>query len=151
MAIKDAFKVSWKTFFNPTAWFGYESFKSNNRMIGWLLRGLLFLSQPEQHETFEEAIQRLNLTDVDLRDTEQTYRVYAWFFVILGVAALVFGLYLLFHHGMFLSLLLSLSAMALFLSQAFKYHFWAFQIKHRKLGCTYREWRRGSPNKGPMA
>ncbi|OGT65529.1 MAG: hypothetical protein A3J38_01750 [Gammaproteobacteria bacterium RIFCSPHIGHO2_12_FULL_45_9] len=150
MAIKDALKVSRKTFFNPTAWFGYESFKANNRIIWQLIRGLFYPVQVTRQETFTEAVARLQLTDEDIRAAEENYHVYAWFFLILAVPTFILGVYISFHHAVFLSLLLSFASTALLLSQAFKYHFWAFQIKHRKLGCTYREWRRGYPDQGSI-
>ena len=55
-----------------------------------------------------------------------------------------FSLYLLFS-GFLLSCLLAIAVSILSLSQAFRYHFWYFQIKHRKLGCTFEEWREGKP------
>ena len=45
MAVRDAFKVSRKTFFNPRAWFNYDEFKGQNNALWNLLRGVLIPAQ----------------------------------------------------------------------------------------------------------
>ena len=146
MALKDVFKVSRKTFFNPSLWFGYESFVAMNHGIWNIIKSLFIRQAPAHKENFEEAVQRLQLTDTDLHEARKNYYAFAIFFLVLGLIAFLYGLYLLLHHHTLSGLLLAFISAALFFSQAFKYHFWYFQIKQRKLGCTYQEWRHGSRN-----
>lgn len=151
MAIRDIFKISRRTFFNPSAWIDVDALKTYNKTIGNILSGLFAPVKPMREETFDEAVQRLGLTELDVQNTAKNYRNFAYIFFILGVLVVIFGCYLLFHYATGHGFLLSIAAAALLLVQGYKYHFWYFQIKHRKLGCTYKEWWRGKPDdKGPF-
>lgn len=143
MAVKDVFKVSRKTFFNPRAWLGYDALKDQTRTIWTIAKDAAAVPQPEHVETFEEAMVRLNIKEEDLKGIARDYFFYALFFLGLAVADFIYGLYLLFHHHAFLGLVLALAVCAFILVQAFRYHFWHFQIKNRKLGCTFEEWKSG--------
>ncbi len=141
MAIKDVFKVSRKTFINPRAWLGYDSLKNHTQTIKTLVKDAATVRKPEVTETFDEAIERLGLKKEDLNSTEKTYFIYALLFFVLAVADFIYGVYLLFFHVAFLGFILALAVCVLLLSQAFRYHFWVYQIQQRKLGCTFEEWR----------
>jgi intracellular multiplication protein IcmV len=141
MAIRDALKVSRKTFFNPRAWLGYDALKDQTETITSFIKGATTVQRPDITETYDEAMQRLDLTEADVRTTARLYLIYAISFLVLAVCDFFYGLYLLFHHGAFLGLVLSLAVFALLIAQAFRYHFWYFQIQSRKLGCTIDEWR----------
>ncbi|HVY53022.1 MAG TPA: type IVB secretion system protein IcmV [Gammaproteobacteria bacterium] len=150
MPAKDVLKVSRKTFFNPRAWFGYDFVADQTRTMWSIFKGATALPQPVHGpETFEEAMRRLNVNEADLVAISKSYFNYAILFVTLTAIDLTYGIYLLFHHRAFLGLVLALAVSALLLAQAFKYHFWYFQIKNRKLGCTVEEWRQGKVNPNP--
>lgn len=146
MAIKDVLKVSRKTFLNPSGWLGLPEVKDSFKTTWGILKSLITPASSTRTETFEEAMQRLNQTEADVKKIGQDYLMYCWVFIALGVASLVFGFYLLIHHWTIIGFLLSFAMTSLFFSQAFRYHFWHFQIKFRKLGCTFDEWWRGKPN-----
>lgn len=142
MAVRDIFKISRKTFFNPTSWMAYNSLRAYTRNLYDVLRSLFTAPPaPIQTETFEQAMNRMGLTEEAIRETAQTYYWYAMFFATLGVLLVLFAFYLLFHHATFSGWLLALASSALFFAQAFRFHFWYFQIQRRKLGCTFAEWR----------
>lgn len=144
MAVKDVFKVSRKTFFNPKAWIGYDLLKDQTRTIwSFVKTATATAAPPENPETFEEAMQRLELSEADVQSTANRYLTYACCFIALTAVNFMYAVYLLFHHKAFLGLVLGLAVCALLLAQAFRYHFWYFQIKNRKLGCTIEEWRAG--------
>jgi hypothetical protein len=143
MAIKDIFKVSRKTFFNPSAWLGYTELKDHNRTLWDNLSGLFSVPQPPLvEETFEQAMQRLGLSEEDVAHAAKNYRLYALGFFLIGLAVFLYSFFLLFSHGLFLGWLLALSAAILFWGNAFKYDFWSFQMRSRKLGVTFEEWKR---------
>lgn len=141
MAIRDIFKVSRKTFFNPSGWLDLETLRDQNRTIWEILKSLFTPEKPERSETFEEAIQRLNMTETDVMQAIRYYRYYAFGFFILGFLSLIYSFYLLVGHGSWTGLLLSLGVTALLGVQAFKYDFWAFQMASKKLGLTFKDWR----------
>ena len=145
MAIRDIFKVSRKTFFDPRTWADYDAFKAYNKNLWAILSGLFTSPQPGKKETFQEAMQRFGLKEEDIERTGRNYFIFAVGLAILGVLLFVFGFYLLLYHHAFHGWLISMAAVALCFSQAFRFHFWHFQIKFRKLGCTFEEWKRGKP------
>lgn len=152
MAIRDIFKISRKTFLNPSAWIDMDSLRLYNNTLKRFLTPLFIPAKPQIEETFEQAMERQGVTEEDIQSAQKNYYNYAILFVIISCLAVLFGFYLLFMHGTFAGWLLSFAAAALFLAQAFKFHFWYFQIKHRKLGCTFQEWKKGKIiEKGPPA
>ncbi len=148
MAIKEALKVSRKTFFDPRGWFNYDALKEQTSTVWSISKGVLNPkpAQPEVKETFDGAMQRLHVKEEDLKDIGFTYLFFAGLFVVFGLSLLGFGIYLLISKY-YAGSILAIAFTAFLLSQAFKYHFWYFQVKNRKLGCTFEEWRRGKPDK----
>lgn len=144
MAVKDIFKITRKTFFNPLGWLGYSELKNYNRIIWSNLKELATPAKPGRTESFEEAMQRLNVTETDIQKTSENYLFYAIIFV--GIAALAFavGFILLIRYHTFSGFILAIACTAILLAFAFRFHFWHFQIKQRKLGCTFDEWWKGA-------
>lgn len=155
MALKDIVKVNRKTFFNPSAWLGYDFLKAQTLYLYGFMKNVIVRPDitPEREESFDEAVKRLNLTEQSINETKQSYFVYAMGFLVLALMTFLFGFYLLFAQGTWAGWILSLAVTALLLSQAFRFHFWYFQIKYRKLGCTFEEWKQGKPfdKEGPKA
>jgi len=71
----------------------------------------------------------------------------------LVVVSFVFAFYLLLVERTVSGFLIGLAVAGLFASQAFRYHFWYFQIQQRKLGCTLEDWKQSwvKSNPGPDA
>lgn len=143
MAVPKIFKINRKTFFNPRAWFSFDSFKEESKAVWSIVGDLFAIPSSDRQETFEEALTRLKILDEDLDKTMRSYWFFTIIFLLLGTGSLAYAFYLLFHHHHFWAWILGLSIAALFYANAFRYHFWIFQIKHRKLGCTFAEWRHG--------
>ncbi len=90
-------------------------------------------------ETFEEALQRLDLTEEDLIERQKEFTRLCYFFLALALVVVAYALYMAFAGGMMASLI-SFCLALYALTQAFRFHFWLFQIKNRKLGCSIKEW-----------
>jgi intracellular multiplication protein IcmV len=145
MAIKDVFKVNRKTFVDPNAWLGYDTVKTETKGVWSLFRAVFRRpAKPVREESFEQAVKRLHLTEKDIKEAQDTYFFYAMIFAMAGAVILLVAFYLIFN-GHFLGFLLGMAVGAVMLAHAFRNHFLYFQIKHRKLGCTFEEWRRGRP------
>ena len=149
MAIKDVFKVSRKTFINPSAWLGIPEIKDHTRTIWQLVRGLFVAPQAVYNETFEEALVRMKLTEEDIKNQAESFFIYSVVFATLCVVSFVFAFYLLFVDRSFSGCLLGMAVTALFGAQAVRYNFWVFQIQQRRLGCTLEEWKRSFFNASP--
>ncbi len=133
--------LSWayKPAINVPAWMGWDIIKASSRYVFNLGKGLFVPQRAETPETFQEALARLNLTEADLkvRRTEFTrlFLVYA----AMGVAITLYSFFL-FYNLHFMGGLLAIAIASLAFALAFRYHFWIFQIKQRKLGCSVQEW-----------
>lgn len=141
MAEKEFLKISRKTFVNPTGWLGYDMLKEQTSTILSFLKAGVAPSKTGRTETFDEAIARLEIDPKDLKQTANTYLVYSAVFLGVAILDFFYGFYLLFYHGAFLGFVVAGSLLGLLLVQSFKYSFWSYQIKQRRLGCTFKEWR----------
>jgi intracellular multiplication protein IcmV len=153
MAFKDIFKFSRKTFFNPSGWLGANELSAYTQIIGDTLKTTFTPDKSSRVETFEQALQRLQITETDLQERMKQYRAYTFIFLALGAAAFMTGFYYLFAYGTFSAWMLAMVVALLFAANAFRFDFWCLQIKNRKLGCTLQEWwaDRFGTSKGPTA
>ena len=90
-------------------------------------------------QSFDEAVAKMNLSEADLQLRKKSLFRLSILMITISSLILVYSLYNLFlgtWPGFYLSLVVSLLALVL----AFRYHFWYFQIKQRKLGCSLQEW-----------
>lgn len=144
MAVKDVIKVNVKTFFNPRAWLGYDLLKENTQTTFNIFKEVFAqpIPQPEREETFAQAVARFDLTDDMVAKVQKRYFTMALAFAVVAIIVLMIGIILVID-SVFSGFILALSIATLFFAQAFKYHFWYFQIKHKKLGCTFQDWYRG--------
>jgi len=122
--------------------FGYRMVVGGAHYIGDLCKALLLPGQRLPDETFEEALHRLNLTqeDVEKKRTDFLLQALLYFVCFLCVSGYVFYL---FEQGAWYASSVSIGIGLIFLLRAYRAHFWAFQIKHRKLGCTFAQWFKG--------
>ncbi len=90
-------------------------------------------------ETFEEAMKRLELTEADLVMRQKEFTQLFYFFLTLSVLIIGYALYLSFTSSM-ITTLIAFCLSIYTLAQSFRFHFWLFQLKNRKLGCTIKEW-----------
>jgi intracellular multiplication protein IcmV len=141
MAIRDIFKLSRKTFFNPSKWVDFDGLRSQTRTMWGILANLFAPSRSVREETFAQAQARLKLKEEDIVATTRSYQRYALIFSGLGLFAFVYAFYLLFRYFTITGWLLGLAAAALFFTQAFRFDFWAFQMHERRLGITFKEWK----------
>jgi intracellular multiplication protein IcmV len=141
MALRDLFKISRKTFFNPAAWFDYARVKGGMVDTWTITKGLFIVPEPVYKETYEEALKRHDLTEAGAEELRKDYLLYAFVLMLISVVSFGLGVYLFYANKSFSELLLGIAVSCLFAAQAFRYHFWSFQIKQRKLGCSFQEWR----------
>ncbi len=142
MAIRDVFKFSRKTFVNPSGWLDTNFLRMQNNVLWAALRGLFTKETQQRTESFEQAVQRLGLTEQDIQNVQTSYRHYALGLLLVGLILFCYAFFLLFYYKTFAGWLLGLAASALLFGQAFRYDFWAFQMKRRQLGASFAEWKR---------
>lgn len=92
-----------------------------------------------RQETFEEAVQRLGLTEEDLEQRKRMFLQQTLLFFALGLAVVLYGVKMAFDHSLMTMIICFVVSLVAF-ANAFRSHFWFFQTKRRKLGCTLQEW-----------
>lgn len=121
------------------SWFSWDAIKSNTAYVGDNARSLLDVQKPEHTESFEEAMVRLNLTEADIANQKAAFLRLALIIGSFAIVTLAYTLYLLFQFSLG-SAALAFVVTLLCIATACRYHFWYFQVKNRKLGCTINEW-----------
>lgn len=120
-------------------WIGYRQLAKTNREFFSFAKKFFVPEQATTEESFEAALLRLKVTEADLVQRLKEFRRLMWIWITLLLICVAYSIHLLSEHalrGFFPCIGLSL----VILTQVFRYHFWVFQIKHRRLGCTFRDW-----------
>jgi intracellular multiplication protein IcmV len=124
---------------NIRAWGDADRIKSGAGFIGVSLKRIFSPDPNRPVETFEAAQKRLKLTDKDLLARQHSFLRFSVAFLVLAIGLFLYAIYhFIFgtvHAGILTSALTMVAA-----AMAVRYHFWYFQIKCRKLGCTFNEW-----------
>lgn len=129
--------------FRVSSWFGYDSVKSSTQSVLQIARSLFQPQQAETNETFEEALKRLNITEADLNERRKEFTRLMFIYLIAATAVFLYCLYIVIVHKNIIGFFMGLAITVYALTLAFRYHFWIYQIKNKKLGCTIREWFNG--------
>jgi len=136
---KGFFRRVTSTFFDLPRWISVSQYKNTNKVLYKNLRDTLRVAKPAREETFEQAMHRLGVSEDDLKvRLASNQRVLIILLAFIGLLSL-YGFYLLFH-GAISGTLVVLAVIGLSAVRAFQYSFWNFQIKNRRLGCSFQDW-----------
>lgn len=127
-----------KPFVNVSRWMGLAQLKANAVAIKKMIQDLRIHRPPVRQETFEEAMQRMNLTEEILKSRIKTCLWLSILYTVAAIVLLTYSIYMIVHGqlGMIIGILLT----GLMMVFAYREHFWYFQMKTRKLGNTFRDW-----------
>lgn len=140
MKIARGFGKVIKPLVNFPAWMGWKQIKDGAVAIKAISKTLVPSSKASRRkETFEQAVARLRLSEADLQQRMKQFRMMALLYLAMGVGLFAYAIYLFINFS-FMAGLLSSVLTALALALFFRQHFWYFQMKQRKLGCTVKEW-----------
>ena len=137
--VRRGFAWAFGPFVSVTKWFGYEGLRDTTVALKKSAVGFMVPEKATYEEDFSTAQSRFNLTDEQVETKASDLLRLCLFFVLISFLILVYGFYLLFN-GNFSSFFLTLVIGCFSLANAFRYHFWFFQVKNRKLGCTLKDW-----------
>ena len=90
-------------------------------------------------ETYEEAIVRLKLTDADIAERKKMFMAQVIMYMAAGFAVLGYAVWLAFQ-GYFTGMGIAFLVAVLSMAYAFRSHFWLFQMRQKRLGCTFKEY-----------
>lgn len=141
------FRTTVKFVFKPAvdvkSWLGYESLKNNTKILYYWCRSLLIPKKTKpRKETFEQAVTRLRLTEEDLTKKSRNFIFQVYLFLSVAFFCFIYAFYLFFQVKILAGGLVVILA-AYLVVKAYLAHFWFFEIKHRKLGCSFKEWLHG--------
>jgi intracellular multiplication protein IcmV len=144
MGIRSFVKNTVKNNTNVKSWSSWNAIKDNAKTVKYFANDLKALDKPKPTVkiTFDEAMKKYGLTENDLSKRMKSHLLVAAFCGALGAFAFIWALYL-FAKLMFLSGLVGVSLSFLMLAYGFREHFNYFQIKQRRLDCTFNEWLSG--------
>jgi intracellular multiplication protein IcmV len=132
-----------KRLLNPVGrlrkWTGVDSSVTFGSSVVEMAKGLFSVRKGQSTQSFDAKTQSMGLDEVTLQQRARDFLRMATFGLIATVAIWSYMIYLLLGqawHGAIVSLGVSFVVLAL----SFRYHFWYFQIKQRRLGCTLSDW-----------
>lgn len=125
--------------FNVRAWFDWDRVRAFTLYLVTGFKKLFVPQKPQQVDSFKEVSKKMDLNDESLSKKEQALLRLS--ILMLSFACIILGYagYQLFY-GSIKAFLVSFVLTLIALTLAFRYHFWYYQIRHRKLGCTFDEW-----------
>ena len=128
-----------KTFIDIPRWVGVEEIVTVARSVKRLGRSLFVPKQPERIETFEQAVERLDLTEDAIKQRCRQYYIFAMIYAIAALLFMGYAIHVLFlkHYFTFIT---TIVLAVLLMTFAFREHFWYTQMKYRRLGFTFQEW-----------
>lgn len=126
---------------SPSQWMGYESLRQNGLLIGKILLRTLGRDKKEKLQglSFEQCKAHFNLTEADIQLKMKNMLQIVQYCLILSVACFAYAIYLL-VTAKILAAFVTITLMGVMLSYAFREHFNYFQMKQRRLGCTFKQW-----------
>jgi len=127
---------------SPTQWLGMDSIKQNGKLIGDIAKGAFRIDKKQSQvsgKSFEECLRHYGVTEEGLKKRMENALQVVWFCLILAGILLPYSIYLIFTAKV-LAGVVALILMFVMLSYAFREHFQYFQMKERRLGCTFKDW-----------
>lgn len=137
--VKKGISAGW----NVSAWVGVKGIKRNTLLIKELSQKAFAVennkSNEPKRETFAQAMQRLNMTEADLKKRIRSSTIIIRFCGFLILPMLLYTFYI-FNSGFYLSSFVCLMLTLLAGAYTFREHYNRFQMQQRRLGCSMREW-----------
>ena len=129
--------------FQVKRWFGYEHIKRDGSAVKNIIKDTISLGKVGKKtkvtEDFAACMVRYNMTEADLKRRMGVSLRLAGLFALFGTGLFIYMIYLLFI-GHILATLICLSLTMFVLARAYREHFNYFQMRQRRLGCTFKEW-----------
>ncbi len=140
MGFWSGLKKGAKPFVDVPSWMNLNQLKNYGKSISDIGKGLFIPQQASRYETFEDALRRLKLSEDQLNHKAANLHNLSIMLSLIALCLFAYVIYLLVTHGKIMAIMVTLVLTAVILAKAFSYHFWVFQIKKRRLGCTLQEW-----------
>ena len=129
-----------RTIFNPRVWMNYEQVKDTTTYLKDGAFNLFTVpGKYRSNESFDDVMKRMGLTEEKVQSQKKA--LFRLSIVMLLMSFLVLGYAIShFYSGNYHTAGASTVIFFVVLALAFRYHFWYFQLKERRLGCSMKEW-----------
>jgi intracellular multiplication protein IcmV len=117
---------------------GIDLLKEQTGFLKKMTRSVLFRKQEKKGDSFAD-LKGMGVDAKKLNEAKTAFKRLTMVFLVLALLVFIYCV-LLFAKGHVYGGLVAIAAIAISLSQAFKYHFWYFQVTQQKLGCTAGQW-----------
>lgn len=121
-------------------WLGFDQLKTTTTSILNLGQNVFTPQQANYVETFDEALKRLNITEQELDQRRKEFVRLMIIYLLIAAGVFAYSIFIVFKFKNIMGFIMGFAITLYALSHAFKYHFWIFQIKHKKLGCSLKDW-----------
>lgn len=127
-------------------WIGLADLKASFLYFLNFSKNLFKIEKKEKTETFEEAIDRLKITEEQLKDRKKEFMRLFLIYSMLSILLFCYAIYLAIFKNNWPGTTITFALVIYTLINAFRFHFWIFQINHRKLGCSIKSWFNNNPD-----
>lgn len=129
---------------NPKQWLGVNNLKQQTAQLSQTFKSSILLKDKEhthhyQPTSFEDCLKHYHLSEDDLKTKMRNSLWTVYFCLGLSVGTLSYMFYQIKHH-MILSAFMCVTLTFLLWVMALREHFYLFQMRQRRLGCTLKEW-----------
>lgn len=139
MKLTSAIGKGLKSLVNPRKWLGWDSIVSSTKQLKDLASDVLIPGEEKREETFEEAVQRLHLTEEKLAQQARNFFILSIIYTVGALAVLAYTIFLLIH-GYWRASAIGIVLTVLVCLFAYRESLHYVQIKMRKLACTFKDW-----------
>lgn len=136
--IKKSVAAGW----NVSSWVGTKQIKNNAFLIKDLAKSVFTPAKDSSGvkvETFAQAMRRLGMTEADLQKRIKASTNLIFFCGLLTIPMFAYTIYIWMSH-FYLPSFVCLMLTFLLAVYTYREHFNRFQMRQRRLGCTFLEW-----------
>lgn len=129
-----------RSFVDVKKWSSYDYVSSNVKMtIDLFCRFFSRDTKPMYHESYEESVTRLGMTEEQLANRKKVFLCSTLIYSVFAAAFFTYFVYLVAHGYLYAASFVFMLSMTLLLV-AYREHFWYMQMQKRKLGCNFGDW-----------
>lgn len=128
-----------KAFFNPRAWSSYDMMIEIFEYLRDAVARIFLPSPKKNFQKLDDVMIKLSLSEKDIEARKKSFFRMSIILFALSILIFIYTMYYLLYQE-YLVVIIGTVVTMLGLSFSFRYHFWYFQLKKGKLGCTFQEW-----------
>ena len=141
MGVWSSIKKGLDTIFyiRPKKWVSWDFVSKNTSQNLDLVKQAFQVTKPQRKESFKQAMHRHGVNEHEILKIQYRYTMFSYFFLTIALGIVLYAVQGLLNqefHKFFAAVCLAVFVLSL----SFRYNFWAYQIKMKKLGCTFKEW-----------